>query len=89
MLCLSSSTLACNAADACLYSSSSLYAANEDARENPKRKPITLTCHGYVNIGEPKGMIEDSPAANSADWLFWAGGNANMRRSSVAENGAE
>ena len=43
VLCWSSSTLACNVADACLYSSNSLYAAKEDARENPKRKPITLT----------------------------------------------
>jgi hypothetical protein len=30
-----------------LYSSNSLYAAKEEARENPNRKPITLTSDGY------------------------------------------
>jgi hypothetical protein len=30
-----------------LYSSNSLYAAKEEARENPNRKPITLTSNGY------------------------------------------
>jgi hypothetical protein len=41
-LTFSSSTLCCNAADACLYSSKSLYAANDEANENPKRKPTIL-----------------------------------------------
>jgi len=31
--------LACNAAEACLYSSSRWYAANDDASENPNKKP--------------------------------------------------
>ena len=52
MLCWSSSTLACNVAEACLYSSNSLYAAKDDARENPKRKPITLA--GNENISSSR-----------------------------------
>lgn len=42
VLSCSSSTLACKAAEACLYSSSRWYAAKDDARENPNRKPTIL-----------------------------------------------
>lgn len=38
----SSSTLACKAAEACLYSSNRWYAANDDASENPNKKPTIL-----------------------------------------------
>ena len=38
----SSSTLICRAAEACLYSSKRWYAAQDDARENPKRNPTIL-----------------------------------------------
>lgn len=61
VLCWSSSTLACNVADACLYSSNSLYAAKEDARENPKRKPITLSSNENISRTTRYHIIDAHP----------------------------
>jgi hypothetical protein len=42
VLTFNSSTLVCNAAEARWYSSNKWYAAKDDAKEKPKRKPMML-----------------------------------------------
>jgi hypothetical protein len=54
VLTFSSSTLVCNAAEARWYSSNKWYAAKDEAKEKPKRKPMMLIKND-VNIGKNNG----------------------------------
>ena len=54
VLTFSSSTLVCNAAEASWYSSNKWYAAKDEAKEKPKRKPMMLIKND-VNIGKNNG----------------------------------
>lgn len=68
VLSLSSSTLAWSAAEAFWYSSSRWYAAKDEARENPNRKPTTLWM--VINTSKSTARIT-YPPRKPPTGFFW------------------